>query len=81
MNTTLETIQDILRSAFDEPALIIDEKMTADDIDGWDSLTHVAMIRSVEDAFQIKISFTEMINFKNVGDLIHCVNAKTQNTQ
>jgi acyl carrier protein len=56
--------------------IVISEEMTADDIEDWDSLAHVRLIVSIEQAFGIKFSNAEIDGFKCVGDLIDAVGKK-----
>jgi len=55
---------------FDDDELVLKPEMTADDVDGWDSLAHIRLILSVQKAFGVKLSQVEMNRLKNVGDLI-----------
>ena len=55
---------------FDDDDLVLKPEMTADDVDGWDSLAHIRLILSVQKAFGVKFSPVEMNRLKNVGDLI-----------
>ena len=67
----------VFREVFDDDELELKPEMTADDIDGWDSLTHIRLILSVQKAFSIKFSPVDMSRLKTVGDLI----ALTRNKQ
>ncbi|HEX3949905.1 MAG TPA: acyl carrier protein [Steroidobacteraceae bacterium] len=60
----------VFREVFDDDELELKPEMTADDVDGWDSLAHIRLILSVQRAFGIKFSPVEMNRLKNVGDLI-----------
>ena len=51
--------------------------MTANDIDGWDSLAHVNLIVAIEAKFNIRFSQKELLTFRNVGDLLSSIRAKT----
>ena len=75
MNTT-ETLTRIFRTVFDNQELTLQPEMTASDVDGWDSLSHVNLILSVEKGFGIKFSLNEILTFKNVGDLVKCIERK-----
>jgi acyl carrier protein len=60
----------VFREVFDDDELELKPEMTADDVDGWDSLAHIRLILSVQKAFGVKFSPVEMNRLKNVGDLI-----------
>jgi acyl carrier protein len=49
---------------------------TAADIDGWDSLTHMLLMDSVERHFGIKFKLMEIMKFNNVGDMVACIQKK-----
>ena len=47
--------------------------MTANDIEEWDSLTHLRLIMQVEKTFKVKFTTSEMKKMNNVGVLIDFV--------
>jgi acyl carrier protein len=67
----------IFAKVFDNPNLKIEPHMTANDVDGWDSMSHLQLIVSVEKEFGIKITGAEVMRLKNVGDLLGLVDSKT----
>lgn len=69
-------IQEIFRDVFQAPALVINPEMTANDVDKWDSLTHLTMIAKVEEAFGFRFKLKEMVKMKNVGDMLTIINEK-----
>ena len=75
MNTK-EKLQEVFREVFDDDELEISESTTADDIEEWDSLTHIQLIVAVETAFSIKFSIVETMKLKNVGELIALIDKK-----
>jgi acyl carrier protein len=77
--TTLDTLTEVFRMVFDDPEIVLESKMTTDDIDGWDSLSHVNLIMAVENRFQVRFKPKEVLSFKNVGDLAQCVESKLVN--
>jgi acyl carrier protein len=66
----LPRLTTVFREVFDDDELELKPEMTADDVDGWDSLAHIRLILSVQKAFGVKFSPVEMNRLKNVGDLI-----------
>ncbi len=74
--TTLEKMNGIFRTVFDNDEITIRPEMTANDVDGWDSLSHVNLILAVEKGFGIRFSEREVLSFRNVGDLVRGVESK-----
>jgi len=69
-------IQDIMRDVFDVDDLVISESTTADDIEEWDSLSHIRLIVAIERKFGFKFKNSEIETLKNVGDLIGLIQSK-----
>ena len=44
-----------------------------DDIEAWDSLTHITLISEVEDTFGMKFFMKEVVGMKNVGEMIDII--------
>lgn len=61
---------------FDDDSIQIHPAMTANDVDGWDSLSHVNLITTIEAKFGIRFSQKELLKQKNVGDLITDIDRK-----
>lgn len=72
----LEKVQDIFRDILDNDEIVLDESTCADDIDEWDSLSHIQLVVSIEKAFGIKFNSKDMMNWQNVGDMIECIQSK-----
>ena len=47
--------------------------MTANDVDGWDSVTNVMIIDEIEKQFGVSFKLRDIIKMKNVGDLCNKV--------
>jgi acyl carrier protein len=77
--STIETLTNVFREIFDDDTIEIRRDMTAGDIDGWDSLTHIRLIIAVERAFGVRIPSTKIANLNNVGDLIDAIQAASGN--
>ena len=71
-----QQLTEIFREVFDDPALEISDDMTADDVDGWDSLTHINMILGVEQGFAIRFSIKDVRGMRNVGELVEAIAQK-----
>jgi acyl carrier protein len=74
--TILEQLNGIFRIVFDNDEIDVQPETTANDIDGWDSLSHVNLILAVEKGFGIRFTQKEVLTFKNVGDLMRSIESK-----
>lgn len=66
----------IFHEVFNDNAIVLNDGMTANDVDSWDSLTHMLMITKVEEDFGIKFKLRELNKLKMVGDLIATIETK-----
>ncbi|PZU11999.1 MAG: acyl carrier protein [Sphingomonas sp.] len=66
-----------MEDIFDEEDLTYADSLTAGDIDEWDSLSHIRFMVAVERAFGIRFAAGEIEQFKNLGELVAAVTAKT----
>jgi acyl carrier protein len=69
-------LKPVFEKVLDETDITITREMTAQDIEGWDSVRHVQLISAVESAFSIKFKLREVLGMKNVGDLIDLIHIK-----
>jgi acyl carrier protein len=69
-------LKHVFQKVLDENDFTITREMTAQDIEGWDSLRHVQLISAVESAFGIKFKLREVLGMKNVGDLMDLIHIK-----
>lgn len=66
----------IFRNVFTSSDLILNDALSANDVDNWDSLTHMILINEIEVQFYIKFKLKELNKMKNVGDLIEIIQTK-----
>ena len=64
-----ETLQEVFRRVFEDEALEIFDDTSADDIDKWDSLTHISLIVETEKAFDVRFKNSQIARLQCVGDL------------
>ncbi|MFN8250494.1 MAG: acyl carrier protein [Ferruginibacter sp.] len=75
-SNTLEKLNTIFCDILDNDGIILNEGTTADDIEEWDSISHVQLIVAIERFFKIKFNASEIRTWKNVGEMRDAVNSK-----
>jgi len=73
----IEKLNEIFRDVFDDESIEVTDEMTAEDIEDWDSLTHLTMISEVESAFGMRFKMKDISTMKNVGEMIAIICAST----
>jgi acyl carrier protein len=75
-------LQEVFRQVFDDPTIVLKDDMTAGDVEGWDSVTHIDLLIAVEKALGIKFATAEMSRLKepdqNIGSFIRLIESKLQ---
>jgi acyl carrier protein len=71
-----QRLNGIFGDVFDDDSVALKAETTADDVDGWDSLSHIRLVLTVEKAFNVKFSAAEVGKLKNVGELVGLIRSK-----
>jgi acyl carrier protein len=69
-------LTEVFEDVFDEDSIEVTPELSAKDVDGWDSMTHIRLLLTVERAFKIKFSTSEIGKMENVGDLVKLIKAR-----
>ena len=75
-NEILKQVNEIFINTLDNPELIITEATTANDVEEWDSLTHIQLVVATEKHFNIRFTSKEIQSWNNVGEMINCIQEK-----
>ena len=75
-NDVVARMNNVFREVFDNPTIEIFDEMTASDVVGWDSFSHINLISSLEIEFDIEFTQQEAFGFKTVGELKAAIEAK-----
>jgi len=75
-NEMLKQINAIFIDVLDNEEIVLNEKTSADDVEDWDSLTHIQLIVAIEKHFKIRFTSKEIQSWANVGEMMECIGKK-----
>lgn len=72
-------IRETVTSVLGHGSFEVRDELTAADVEGWDSLTHMTIITRIEKNFGVKFKLKEVNKLKNMGSLIELISSKLEN--
>ena len=69
----IQKLKVIFGNIFSENNFILSRDLSADDVDEWDSLTHINIIVAIEKEFEISFTLDELEEQNCVGDTIDMI--------
>ena len=72
----LTKVQEIFREELELDDLVLTDETTADNVEEWDSLSHVQLVAAMEEVFGIEFKSREILSWENIGDLIDSIEKK-----
>jgi acyl carrier protein len=72
----LDKLRSVILRALDLDDYPLTEETLANEVPGWDSLSHIRVLTAVEDVFDIRFKSQEVMRLKNVGELDALVRKK-----
>jgi len=69
----LQTITTIIQEVFENESLVITNETSAEDVEEWDSMTHLQLISAIEKQYKIRFALGELQALKNVGDMVELI--------
>lgn len=76
-NDIFQDFSEILEDVMDVEDIALTDDTTADDVEEWDSLSHVRLIVAIERKYGIKFTNTEIAGLQRVKDIIDLIETKT----
>lgn len=71
-----DRLHKVFVTVFDNNSIEFKPELTADDVDEWDSLSHINLMIAIELEFGIEFDQSEIQNFANVGELMASIEKK-----
>lgn len=75
-NEVLSKVQEIFRDVLDNEEIELTFDTVADDVEEWDSLSHIQLIVAIEKYFDLKFTAKEIMEWNTVGDMINRIVGK-----
>ena len=66
----------IFQKVFKNNSLKISRELSGKNVSGWDSLKHIQLMTEIEKHFKIRFTTQEILDLKNVGELIDILEKK-----
>ena len=81
MEDLLAKVQEAFKSAFDIDPQTVTIDTTPNDIPAWDSMGHVALASSLEEAFGLSFDVDDLMEMENVKKIVRVVQSKLGKAQ
>ena len=69
----IKEVNDIFIDILDNANIVLTRGTTANDVEEWDSLTHIQLIVAIEKHFKIRFTASEIRGWKNVGEMCDAI--------
>lgn len=71
-------LEEIFVDVFELDGIELTDTTSAEDIEEWDSLSHIQLIVAVEKAFGIKFTSREIMKWNNVGEMVDTIQQRAE---
>jgi acyl carrier protein len=72
-------LEEVFQEVFDDEHLTLTDETSSRDISAWDSVAHINLMFSIEQAFGVQFNGNELAQFKNIGELKAFLMSKSHN--
>lgn len=69
----IKNVNKIFNDVLDNEDIVLNDNTTANDIEEWDSLSHIQLVVAIEKSFKIKFTSSEILSWENVGEMINSI--------
>lgn len=72
-NQINDGIQKAFEKVLEHSNFTLEDQTSAQDVDGWESITHMMIITEIENIFNIKFKLMDLMLMENIGDLKNAI--------
>jgi acyl carrier protein len=76
INDIYNKLSSVLQDVLGREDIEVTPGMTASDVEGWDSLNHIRIVLSVEEAFGVSFSTMEIPELQSVDEFVDLIQTK-----
>ncbi len=76
----MQRLEPIFQDALGVPGLKLTNDLSADDVEAWDSMSHVSLVVEVESCFNVRFMTSEIEELHNVGEFVELIAKKLGTT-
>ncbi len=73
----LKIVNEVFIETLDNKDIVLNYDTTAKDVEDWNSLNHVQLVVAIEKQFKIRFTSKEFYSWKNVGEMLDSIVAKS----
>ena len=74
----MERLTAIFREVFEDEDIVLSEDQTAEDIENWDSLSHMMLIAAIEKEFGFKFKLKQLSLLVSVGGILSAIKSNLE---
>ncbi len=74
----LSNLEVIFRNVLNNQNISLEPQYTANDVEGWDSITNLYIVDSIEKEFNIKLSLDDILMSRDINDLCDVIIVKVK---
>ena len=68
-----QEVTEICKDVFGNSAITLTDDSTAQDVEEWDSLTHLTLIYEIEAKYDVQFTLDEAMKSPNLGELVNAL--------
>ena len=80
-STILKRMNAVFCDVFDDGDIKISENTVADDIEDWDSISHITLVTALEHEFNLQFNLKEIAKLNNVGGMVEMIMKAVKNNE
>jgi len=73
VDNVLDQLTTLFRDILDDDSIVLGRSSTTDDVEDWDSVSHISLMLATEEAFGVRFNAAEVGELADVGELVDLI--------